>query len=244
MRARMIGLAAVAALATPACGPALVGRTLVAEAETAQVFVTGYVDRGYTATGTYTHPGECAVDPRVIPLGSYITIDGLGTCHAEDTGGAVIGYHVDMWVPTVADANAITGWHNATWGDTPTQQVLGYQAVVTPTPSTTPASLSPTAATTATSTLPISTAVATATSVPVTTSPATTAISATPTAPSLSRSYARGSATSTTVPTTTAGAIHRRHAHRARARGGTCHTVRWTTYTAGLPYHHWRTTCG
>src|SRR5438067_11827816 len=72
--------------------------------------------QGYTATGTYVHAGTCAVDARVIPLGSYITIQGLGTCHAEDTGGAIIGYRIDVWVPTVAQAYALTGWYSASWG--------------------------------------------------------------------------------------------------------------------------------
>jgi len=92
---------------------------------TTQVWVTGYTDRGYTASGVYTHPGSCAVDPRVIPLRTYIAIEGLGTCHAEDSGSAVIGYHIDVWVTTVAEAYAITGYRTASW--TPaSQQVLGF----------------------------------------------------------------------------------------------------------------------
>ena len=136
MRARMIGLLTVAAVVTPA----LVEGPSIAAATTAQVYVTGYVDRGYTASGVYTHPGTCAVDPRVIPLGTYITIDGLGTCHAEDTGSAVIGYHVDIWVPTTAQAYAITGWRSATWSAGPSQQVLAYHAAA-PTPTSTSAPL-------------------------------------------------------------------------------------------------------
>ncbi len=167
MRARMIGLVAVAAVVTPA----LVEGPSIAAATTAQVFVTGYVDRGYTASGIYTHPGTCAVDPRVIPLGTYITIDGLGVCHAEDTGSAVIGYHVDIWVPTVAQAYAITGWRTATWNAAPSQQVLAYHAVAsTPTPTSTgvpptlvpsatpvPASPTPAPPTMSTSVLPTAT---------------------------------------------------------------------------------------
>ncbi len=109
---------------------------------TTQVWVTGYVDRGYTASGVYTHIGSCAVDPRVIPLGTYIVIEGLGTCHAEDTGSAVIGYHIDIWVTTVAEAYAITGYRTATW--TPaSRQVLGFQAG---NPASAPSRASPTPA--------------------------------------------------------------------------------------------------
>ena len=93
MRARILAFAIAAALAVPVCAR----QAPVASAATAQFYVTGYVDRGYTASGTYTHPGTCAVDPRVIPLGSYFYIQGIGTCHAEDTGGAIIGYRVDVF---------------------------------------------------------------------------------------------------------------------------------------------------
>ena len=115
------GLAIAAALAAPMS----MAQVSMASAATAQVFVTGYALQGYTATGTYVHPGTCAVDPRVIPLGSYVTIQGLGTCHAEDTGGAIIGYRIDVWVPTVAQANAITGWYTASWGQSASQPVPG-----------------------------------------------------------------------------------------------------------------------
>jgi 3D (Asp-Asp-Asp) domain-containing protein len=134
MTARIIGLAIAAALAAPVSA----AQVPTAPKATAQFFVTGYVLRGYTATGTYVHPGTCAVDPRVIPLGSYITIAGLGTCHAEDTGGAIIGYRIDVWVPTVAQAYALTGWHTAWWGSRPTPQALGSPASQRPSPAPTP----------------------------------------------------------------------------------------------------------
>ena len=37
-----------------------------------------------------------AVDPDVIPLGSWVEIDGH-TYHAEDVGGAVNGNHIDIY---------------------------------------------------------------------------------------------------------------------------------------------------
>ena len=134
MTARIIGLAIAAALAAPVSP----GQGPTAPEARAQFFVTGYVLRGYTATGTYVHPGTCAVDPRVIPLGSYITISGLGTCHAEDTGGAIIGYRIDVWVPTVAQAYALTGWHTASWGARPLPQALGSHASQRQHPAPTP----------------------------------------------------------------------------------------------------------
>lgn len=80
------------------------------------LLVTGYDDRGWTASGTQARYGECAVDPRYIPLGSYVHIPGIGDCHAEDTGGEVIGWHVDVWRPTVAQCYALTGYYRgASW---------------------------------------------------------------------------------------------------------------------------------
>lgn len=56
-----------------------------------------------TATGTTTHVGGCAVDPKVIPLGSYVKINGV-VYHAEDTGGAIDGNRIDLVVATHSEA--------------------------------------------------------------------------------------------------------------------------------------------
>ena len=44
-----------------------------------------------------------AVDPEVIPLGSEVMIDGK-VYIAEDTGGAIKGNKIDLFVGTEADA--------------------------------------------------------------------------------------------------------------------------------------------
>ncbi len=49
-----------------------------------------------------------AVDPRVIPLGTKLYIEGYGLAIAEDTGGAVIGNKVDVYFDSYAEA--------ANWG--------------------------------------------------------------------------------------------------------------------------------
>lgn len=73
-------------------------------------YVTGYTATGNpTYTGTIPHWGTVAVDPHVIPLGSTVYIQGLGIFKAEDTGGAIIGYRVDVFVPNAAQAYALTG---------------------------------------------------------------------------------------------------------------------------------------
>ena len=67
---------------------------------------TGYCDCeicqgpwvGTTALGMAPTPNNTiAVDPDIIPLGSYVWMDGQ-RYHAEDTGSAIIGYKVDIFV--------------------------------------------------------------------------------------------------------------------------------------------------
>lgn len=60
---------------------------------------------GRTATGTYPTPWKTvAVDPSVIPLGSTVEIQGVGTFIAEDTGGAIGGYILDVYTGDLAQA--------------------------------------------------------------------------------------------------------------------------------------------
>ncbi len=61
---------------------------------------------GRTATGAYVHFGSIAVDPSVIPLGSRLFVQGYGLGVADDTGSAVKGLHVDLYFPTLAEAQA------------------------------------------------------------------------------------------------------------------------------------------
>jgi 3D (Asp-Asp-Asp) domain-containing protein len=54
---------------------------------------------GITYTGTKATVGRTvAVDPAVIPLGSWLYIEGFGWRRAEDTGSAVRGNVVDIYV--------------------------------------------------------------------------------------------------------------------------------------------------
>ncbi len=58
-----------------------------------------------TATGTAARAGRTvAVDPKVIPLGSRVYIEGLGERIAEDIGSAIRGRHIDVYVHTVPQA--------------------------------------------------------------------------------------------------------------------------------------------
>ncbi len=57
-----------------------------------------------TATGTGVHRGIVAVDPRVIPLGTKLYIEGYGSAVAADTGGAIKGNRIDLAFNSVAEA--------------------------------------------------------------------------------------------------------------------------------------------
>ncbi|WP_081412089.1 3D domain-containing protein [Alicyclobacillus herbarius] len=60
---------------------------------------------GVTASGTRAQAFRTiAVDPSVIPIGSYVYIEGLGWRVAEDTGGAIRGRHIDVLLPSRKDA--------------------------------------------------------------------------------------------------------------------------------------------
>ena len=62
--------------------------------------------KAITYTGTSARAGRTvAVDPRVIPLGSRIFIEGVGERIAEDIGSGVKGNHIDVYVPSVDDAS-------------------------------------------------------------------------------------------------------------------------------------------
>lgn len=68
------------------------------------VLVTAYCLSGTTASGTHVHNGAIAVDPRVIRMGALIDVPGYGRGRAEDTGSAVKGLHIDVWMRSCRNA--------------------------------------------------------------------------------------------------------------------------------------------
>ena len=67
---------------------------------------------GLTATGVPVAPGMVAVDPKVIPLGSTVIINGI-TYLATDTG--VSGYSIDIAVQTHDEAMEMGTYTAAVW---------------------------------------------------------------------------------------------------------------------------------
>lgn len=68
--------------------------------------------QGITATGTRARRNPSgystiAVDPRVIPLGTKVYVEGYGLAIAEDVGGAIKGNIIDVFLNSNAEAN---GW--------------------------------------------------------------------------------------------------------------------------------------
>lgn len=73
-----------------------------------QVFTaTAYNLRGRTASGKLVTRGIIAADRRVLPLGTRVRIDAgpySGEYLVADTGGAVRGRKIDIWVPNTGEA--------------------------------------------------------------------------------------------------------------------------------------------
>lgn len=82
-----------------------------AEAETTAPPVTftatAYSLRGRTASGDYVRRGIIAADRRVLPLGTRVRLEAgsySGEYIVADTGGAVRGRKIDIWMPHTSEA--------------------------------------------------------------------------------------------------------------------------------------------
>ena len=56
-----------------------------------------------TKSGTLSRVGAVAVDPRVIPLGTELYVEGYGYCVAEDTGRLIKGNRIDVYLDSEAE---------------------------------------------------------------------------------------------------------------------------------------------
>ncbi|WP_027632527.1 G5 and 3D domain-containing protein [Clostridium hydrogeniformans] len=89
------------------------GGDQVAYKKSMKVKATAYYNSGsngnhITATGTKPkrNPGgysTIAVDPRIIPLGTKVWVEGYGYAIAEDTGGAIKGDKIDLFFNTSSE---------------------------------------------------------------------------------------------------------------------------------------------
>jgi len=72
-----------------------------------RVTATAYCHGGRTQSGAHTRSGIVAADPRVLPVGSIVRIlDGPtpGLYTVMDTGAAVKGRRIDVYIPSCARA--------------------------------------------------------------------------------------------------------------------------------------------
>lgn len=82
-------------------------------------YITYYYPTGQrTSSGWSAVWGEVATDIGVIPYGAYVKIQGIKQVfRARDTGGAVLGAHIDVLVYSPEQGNKVSG---------PTQHRIAY----------------------------------------------------------------------------------------------------------------------
>jgi 3D (Asp-Asp-Asp) domain-containing protein len=99
-------LIAVAVLMPASASPPSSG---VRRRPTIRYFIaTAYSVEGTGTSGKWSHPGTVAADRKVLPLNSRIRIYGAGRYSGdytvEDTGAEVDGSHIDVYMPSQAEA--------------------------------------------------------------------------------------------------------------------------------------------
>lgn len=86
----------------PAAASTQSGKTMTVSATAYTAYCAGC--SGTTATGIdlRSNPNQkvIAVDPSVIPLGSKVWVEGYGEAIAGDTGGAIKGNKIDLFIPS------------------------------------------------------------------------------------------------------------------------------------------------
>ena len=78
---------------------------------TTTFIANAYCQSGRTQSGLRTRTGTVAADPRVLPLGSRVRIEGgkavrRGVYTVTDTGGGVKGRRLDIYIPNCRAARA------------------------------------------------------------------------------------------------------------------------------------------
>lgn len=76
----------------------LIVKTVSAESTAYKSFTaTAYSLRGRMSNGEYVHYGAIAADPKILPLGTIVHIEGMGIFTVKDTGGAIKSNRIDIW---------------------------------------------------------------------------------------------------------------------------------------------------
>jgi 3D (Asp-Asp-Asp) domain-containing protein len=99
-------LAFVLLLSVPACRPRAESD---ARPPGREFSVTAYCTGRITQSGARVKPGMAAADPRVLPVGSTIRVDGQGKAYdgiytVTDTGPAIRGRELDLYISDCAEA--------------------------------------------------------------------------------------------------------------------------------------------
>jgi len=84
------------------------GKTMTMTATAYTANCAGCSGVTYTGINLKANPNQkvIAVDPRVIPLGSKVYVEGYGTAIAGDTGGAIKGNRIDVFISDQSSAMA------------------------------------------------------------------------------------------------------------------------------------------
>lgn len=98
--------AAIATKAMPSRGSEPSGREITMTATAYTAYCNGCSGTTRTGLNLRANPEAkvIAVDPSIIPLGSKVWVEGYGYAVAADTGGAIKGYKIDIFIPTKAEA--------------------------------------------------------------------------------------------------------------------------------------------
>ncbi|RHW38397.1 LysM peptidoglycan-binding domain-containing protein [Lysinibacillus yapensis] len=82
------------------------GREIVMNSTAYTAYCSGCSGKTATGIDLRSNPNQkvIAVDPNVIPLGSKVWVEGYGEAIAGDTGGAIKGNKIDVFIPTQQQA--------------------------------------------------------------------------------------------------------------------------------------------
>lgn len=100
------------------CGTSLTGES--GETTYTDTFIsesTAYYfgEHAYGSTGTHCTYGTCAVDPTVIPYGTTLYVEDYGIAVANDTGGAIVGTDIDLYMYNENDARRWGRYNVRVW---------------------------------------------------------------------------------------------------------------------------------